>query len=231
MKKMFYLSSVLFLTVVAQAQQSETIKVKAGDRVSDAISPNGVFRFPKFTDGVFVMKDGSKNSALFNFNIFNGEMLYLDSKGDTMAIGIPEQIEHITIGADNVQFIYNQKNYLEILAAASRGKLAKRIKIHIENDKKGGYGESAPSSSQDQLRNLTMNSGLYLLANDVTVLKTTTFYWVDNKNNAQPASKKNFMRMVAKEKQSEVEAFIEENKTNFNREDDLRKLLVFAGSL
>jgi hypothetical protein len=229
MKKLFYLAAALTTATIAQAQLTEKKVVKAGDIISDAISENGAFRFPQFTEGNFQLKDGTKSSARFNYHLISGEMLYLNTKGDTMALAIPDQVEYIAIGEN--KFIYDNRAFHEILLTSPTASLAKKIKIHIENERTGGYGTSAPSSSQDQLRNVNYSSNFYQLTYDVAILKTTSFYWMDAKNNLQPATKKNALKMVAKDKQPKLEAFIEENRTNFNREDDLRKLLTYASSL
>ena len=229
MKKIFFLSLVLTTSVAAQSQVSERITVHAGETIAVAF-PNGFYRFPKFTEGTFLMKDGTKSRALFNYNFATDEILYIKSNGDTMAVGVPDEMVYINIG-ENTQYIYNNKSYLEILSEAQDKRLAKKLKVNIEKDKKGGYGESAPTSSQDQMANFAWGSQLYQLGHDVIINKTTSYYWVDEKNNPQPVTRKNTMRLVSKDKQSKLEAFIEENNTNFNSEDDLRKLLAYAGTL
>jgi hypothetical protein len=130
-----------------------------------------------------------------------------------------------------VQYIYRDKAYYEILADKKPAKLAKRIRITLEQEKKGGYGESAPASSQNNLRNFTSAGGLYQLTYDIAIIKTTSFYWIDGRDNLQSATKKNSLKLVSKDKQAQLETFIDENKINFNSEDDLRKLLHYADSL
>lgn len=230
MKKIFILAAALTVTFLANAQKRERIVVKAGENVGEHVSPTGVFRFPKFTEGTFEMKDGTKSRAIFNYHIGTGEMMYINTKGDTMSIGAPEELVNVTIGG-TTQYIYNNKSYHEILLENPSAKLVKKIDINMENEKKGGYGESAPTSSQAQLTNVGVGGQFLTLSYDVAILKTTSFYWLDSKNNLQPTTKKNSLRLVSKDKSSKLEAFIDENKTNFNNEDDLRRLLEFAGTL
>ena len=230
MTRLFVLSFILLVTVSASAQLHEKIVVKAGDNIPLAISENGFYRLPKFTEGIYTMRNGQKASAVFNFNIGNGEVEYIGDKGDTLAIGVPDEIRLITMGTD-VQYIYQNKVYYEILADKKPARLAKRVRITLEHDKKGGYGESAPASSQSNLKNFTTTGGLYQLSYDVAIIKTTSFYWLDRFDNLQSATKKNSVKLVSKDKQAQLEAFIAENKINFNSEDDLRKLLHHAESL
>lgn len=230
MKKIFSLVAAFTVAITLNAQLTERIVVKAGDNIAEAMGPAGYFRFPKFTEGILVLKNGLKSRGAFNYNIMNGEMQYIDSKGDTMAIAVPEDIAEITVG-ENTRFIYANKSYLEILSSAPQAKLAKKLKVTVENDKKGGYGQSSQTSSQDQYTQFTSDSRVVYLSYDLALTKRISYYWLDNKNDPQPATKKNALRLVVKDNQGKLETFIEENKINFTKDEDLRKLLTFAGSL
>ena len=157
-------------------------------------------------------------------------MEYIGDKSDTLAIGIPDEIVDIVIG-DKYVFIYNNKSYLEIITHAKTAKLAKKIGISTETEKKGGYGESAPASSQTNLKNFTLTTGLYQLTYDIAILKSTSYFWVDDRNNLQVANKKNSIKLVSKDKQPKLEAWLEENKINYNSEEDLTRLLQFTETL
>ena len=230
MRRILVLAAALGTTASLNAQLHEKIIIKAGENVGEAISPTGFYRLPQFTEGTFALKDGTKAKARFNYHIGNGEMEYISMKGDTMAVGVPEEIEIISIG-ENVRYIYNNRAYLEIIADKKPAKLAKKIKIIIENDRKGGYGESAPASSQINYKNFTLSTGLLQLTHDLAIVKTTSYFWVDDKHNLQPANKKNSLKLVSKDKQAKLEAFIQENGINFNKEDDLIRLLHHAETL
>lgn len=232
MRKIFFLVAAMGATIIANAQLREKVIVKAGENVPAAVSPTGYYRFPNFTEGILMMQDGRKSTAAFNYHYVTGEMLYITKQGDTMALGAPEQMDQVII-AGNTHFIYDNKSYLEILSEGKSVRLAKKFKVEMGNDKKGAYGQSAFNASQDQLTNIYApgNKQLYDLAYDVAINKTTSFFWVDEKDNLQPATKKSSLKLVSKDKQSKLEAFIDDNKTNFNKEEDLRKLLAFADSL
>lgn len=230
MKRISMLLIALSTAACLNAQLTQRFVVKAGDNVAEVISPNGFYRLPQFAEGVFTLKSGLKSRALFNYHIGNGEIEYINQKGDTMAIGVPDDIVNITI-SDNVQYIYSNKSYVEILGVAESARLGKKIRVILENDKKGGYGESAPASNQVSMRNFSLGSGIFHLNHDIAIVKSTSYYWVDPNNNLQPVTKKSSIKLVAKDKQSKLEAFIDENKINFNNEDDLRKLLLFSDTL
>lgn len=212
------------------AQTTERIIVKAGDDIGQAISPAGHYRFAQFTDGTVTMKYGSKSKTRFNFHICNGEMQFIDAKGDTLAISQTEYIDNINIG-ENTKFVFAEKFYHEIVGESPAGKLGKRIRVNIENDRKTGHGKSDPTASEMQLYNVVLSQRTVALSYDVEVRKTTSYYWIDSDYNAIPTNKKNSLKLVEKDKQAKLQAFIDENKTDFNSEEDLRRLLAFAATL
>jgi hypothetical protein len=230
MTKIFLLAAMVITGDCVEAQITERIIVKAGEDIGPAISPTGHYRFAEFTEGTVTMKYGSKSKTRFNYHICNGEMQFIDAKGDTLSISQTEYIDNINIG-ENTKFVFADKFYHEIVGESLAGKLGKRIRVNIENDRKTGHGKSDPTASQMQLYNVVLSQRTVALSYDVEVRKTTSYYWIDSDYNAIPTTKKNSLKLVEKDKQAKLQAFMDENNTNFNNEEDLRKLLAFAGTL
>jgi hypothetical protein len=232
MTKTFLLIAFMVTGACVKAQTTERIIVKAGDDLGQAISQTGHYRFARFTDGVVTMKYGSKSKTRFNYHICNGEMQFIDTKGDTLAISQTEYIDNINIG-ENTKFVFADKFFHEIVGESPEAKLGKRIRVNIENDRKTGFGKSDPTASQMQLNNVLLNQRTLALSlsYDIEVRKTTSYYWIDKEYNAIPTTKKNSLKLVEKDKQPTLQAFMDENKTNFDNEEDLRKLLAFAATL
>lgn len=226
MKNLLLVTGFLFLYYCSAAQQ-ESIRVKAGEDIAQAFSTNGFYRFPEFRNTTFKLKDGKIAAAKANYNFLYSEIQYINSKGDTMALDGPENMENISIG--DVHFIYD-KFYMEIVQDADSLKLAKRVVVRINTEKKGGYGESAPAASIDNMRNLFTSSGVYnlSLSYDVTITKTNTFFWLDQKNNASLATQKNIIKMLTSPGKPLVEEYIKQNKIEFNKEESLTLLLQYA---
>lgn len=228
--KLFILGGLLTIGTSISAQVTERIIVRAGDEFAPAVSPTGYYRFAQFTEGIVTMKYGSKSRARLNFHIFKGEMQFIDPKGDTLAIAQAEFVDNINIGA-TAKFIYSDKVCYELIGESTAGKLGKRIKILIANDKKTAFGQSDPTGSNLQVSDVMFDRRTISLNYDVEVRKTTTYYWVDSKNNLSPATRKNAIKLVEKPKQPKLQAYIDENKINFNNEEDLGKLLAFAATI
>jgi hypothetical protein len=230
MIKLYILGTLLAIGTCVSAQVTERIVVRAGEDIGPAVSPNGHYRFARFTEGVVTMKNGSRSRAHLNFHIFKGEMQFIGSSGDTLAIAQADFVDNINIGT-HTKFIYSDKVCYELIGESTAGKLGKRIKVLIANDKKSGFGQTDATGSNVQISDVQFDRRAFTLAYDVELRKTTTYYWVDSKNNVLPATRKNSMKLVEKGKQAKLQAFIEQNNTNFNSEEDLGKLLTFAATL
>ncbi len=228
--KLLTVVAVLLFSTAVMAQTTETIIVRAGHDIGSAISPGGHYRYTQFTEGVVTMKNGTKSKARLNFHLCNSEMQFIDAKGDTLAIAQTQNIENIIIGG-NTEFIFADKAYYEIVAESSAGKLGKRLKVQITNDKKTAYGQSDPNGSHDQVSDFIYGHRVVSLAYDVEVKKTTNYFWVDNKNFASPATKKNLLKLVKSDKREKLLDYINQNGTNFNNEEDLRKVLAYVATL
>src|SRR5450432_82090 len=113
---------LLVTNFCAKAQTTETIRVNAGDDIATAVSSYGIYRFPSFTSGSILLKDGRQGTELLNYNILYGRIMYIDrTKGDTLAIGIPDQIKQVTI--KGIHFYYDNKDCEEEIAGASTASL------------------------------------------------------------------------------------------------------------
>lgn len=231
MKKIFLLAAIVIHSAAAIAQLTESKIVRVGEELAPAISPNGFYRFAEFTNGIVKKKNGTISKARLNLHIYIGEMQFIDAQGDTLAIAQPEVVDNIQIG-EYTRFVFADKGYYELVGESPAGKLGKRITVQIANDKKTAYGQSDPTGSQHQVSNAMLDSRrMVTLSYDVEVRKTTSYYWIDNNNKAVPVNRKSASKLVEKQKQARLQAYMNENNTNFNNEEDLRKLLAYAAAL
>ncbi|HVF96837.1 MAG TPA: hypothetical protein VM871_05935, partial [Flavisolibacter sp.] len=68
------------------AQNTTFITVKAGNKIKDVLATTDVFYYPQFTKGRVVFKDATKGEAALNYSRLLDQMLFIDSKGDTLAL-------------------------------------------------------------------------------------------------------------------------------------------------
>lgn len=221
--------TVLFylLSFSAEAQISETIRVKAGDDLSAAVSAHGVYKFPGFIYGTVLFRDGTHTMAKMNFNVFLNDMMFIDNKGDTLAIDHAELIDSIKL---DTTIFYYEKGYFQVIADYQTAKLVRQEKINYENVKKGAYGLPAPGASIETYgtSGIQYNPAKTLVLNEDVIIKKETLYLVCYKRfRSVRANERGFLTAFPEIKK-EIVDFISINKINFNKETDLEHLLEFC---
>jgi hypothetical protein len=228
MQKIIQALFLLYFSFSLQAQQiTKTFKIGAGEDISAALSIYGVYKFPGFIYGIVLFKDGTNTKAKMNFNVFLNDMQFIDNKGDTLAINQPELIDSIKLDSN---IFYFDKGYCEIITDYINAKLIKKEKINYEIVKKGAYDLPARGASIETygLSGINYNPAKTLTLNQDIIIKKETSYLVSYKKyRTVRANEKGFLSAFPDIKK-EVMDFIETNKTDFTKEEDIKKLLKFC---
>ncbi len=223
---------LLFVTNVI-GQNRQVIKVPAGNDIAAAISDYGMYRLPAFSQGTVYFKDGNLGRELMNYNILTAQMLYIDKKGDTLVISIPDEIKKLDI--NGAIYYYHNKTWLEEIAATSTISLVIRRDVNIHFEKKGAFGSSDPSGSISSYNTYfagvgSGNSSYRLQVNEDAVVKRETSYFLLSKYNVQmPASKKGFLAAFP-HNSKKIESYLANNKVDFNNVGELIQLLAIAAA-
>jgi len=227
MIKRTYTGLVLFLSLAATAQVTEKITVKAGEDLSSALSIHGLYKFPGFIYGTVLFRDGTNTKAKMNFNVFLNEIVFIDNKNDTMAIGNPELIDSIKLDSN---VFYYQKGYFFIIEDYGDEKLVMQEKISFENVKVGAYGLPSRGASIDTYGSVATNYNTIhqlILNEDVIIKKETQYLLTYKKYRSAKANTAGFFTAFPEIKK-ELQRFAETNNINFKKEEDLKKLFLFC---
>ena len=211
------------------AQYSDKIVVKAGQDFMASLAKQ-IYHFPQFVEGTVVYKDGSLSRAALNYNMLISEMQFIDSKHDTLSIANEQTIDYITIGKDS--FFYD-KGYLALITGNPTVKLASRQRIKvIDKQKIGAYDQPTSTGSVDSYNSVQSGTRMYKLdiREDIILAKETSLYLGDKFNHFVIANKKNSIKLSSN-KQNEVEKYVRENNVDFNKKEDMIKLIGFLESL
>ncbi len=221
---LFLIFTWVVCSLNVSAQTSQPIRVKAGEDLYEKLAKE-IYLYPKFILGTVVFRDGKESQANFNFNMLNGEMQFVDPKGDTLSIANELTIKYISVALDS--FFYNE-GYLQLVSGNNAAKLARKqlIKV-VDKQKIGAYDQPSSagsitsySSISNDLRTIQLN-----IKQDVIMAKQTTFYIGDKYNNFLRASKKNLLKAFSK-KETVLNNYLKENNVDFNKEEDLTKLIA-----
>jgi hypothetical protein len=222
--------SLLYLLLIISSTQllsqpRKEVRVRAGDDIAKAFSPQGFYRFPEFSKATLYLKGGGKNSDFrFNYNYLSGKMQFIERNGDTLDVGGVENIDSIVF--DNSKYFYND-GFVELLAANDAVSLVKKsvVKMNVENI--GAYGTSNATGAIDNYTAFRSGISVYslVLNQDAVVAQTLSWFWMDPNKNLVKANKGNLLKLVSPANQGLVESYLKANKTNFENEEHLKKLL------
>jgi len=208
------------------AQSRRSIRIKAGENIAQAYSPNGFYRFPQFSKATLFYKGGTRNTGeQFNYNILSGTMQFINPAGKIFDIGDPANIDSVVF--ENTVFVYND-GFMEIIFHTDSIILFKKIIIQTREEKIGALGLPAQSSSIDNISIYSGKTDAYNLTINADIVVTENVYWylMDNNHNILKATKGNLLKLLSAGRQSAVETYMKQNKINFENENDLKKLMA-----
>ncbi len=218
----------LLISHIVHAQHPSTVFIKAGDLVSDVLTPAIQFLYPAFIKGHINFKDSSGNDARLNYNLCNGEIMYISPAGDTLALAKEQMVGIKSVTIDTNSFIYHQ-GYLQIVLKNAEGSLAKKQQYVVKTREKiGGYGTAASTSAIDSYSTYNFGTGNIQnlsLRENITLQLKTRYFFGDAYNLYLPATRKNLEKLFFK-KRTQLDNYFKEHRVNFQNEDDLKDLFL-----
>ncbi|MCW3111514.1 MAG: hypothetical protein JWQ09_6020 [Segetibacter sp.] len=213
---------LLLSTTFLFGQQTETIKVK-GDEATAFIA-KASYKYPQFTTARVYFKNGDVSGGRFNYDYFKQMMKYIDDKGDTLVIANEADVNFVRMGSDT--FFYD-KMYYENIASAGSTRLASRTKYKLSHKEKvGAFGISSPTANIEAREAILDVSKYQLNVNEVLVfVKETYYYFGNSKGQFVPANLKNINKLFPGK---EMEAYIDQNKPDFKKAEDLQALITYG---
>ena len=211
------------------AQDSTLVTIKTGNKVMDVLTAADIFYYPQFTNGKVFFRDGTKGAAKMNYSRLFDQMLYVDPKGDTLALADEKTIKFITVDLDTFYF---DEGYVKLVANNNFVKLAeKQIWVVADIRKIGTHNKSTTTFAVESFSTYTNGSDAakskdLILNEDIVLRKETQYYFGDEYNHFVRAGKKKLLQLFPKEQLS-IENYLKENNVNFDKKEDLEKLVQF----
>jgi hypothetical protein len=169
-----------------------------------------------------------------NYHQILDQLLFINPKGDTLAISKPETLAYATIGTDSF-FHLKKVGFLQQLTHYPDYNLTARHTLkYIGKENKGPYGTYSPvNSSVSQPEYIVGDLELQkkMRPDEQLLYVNNVQYFIrDRFKNFFPANKKNIFNLFSKN-ETELKAFIKENDINLNKKADLEKLMAFVHTL
>ena len=209
-----------------RAQDSTLVTIKAGSRIKDVLTATDIFFSPEFIKGSVFFKNGIVANAMMNYDNLSDQMLFIDPKGDTLALDAEKTINFIALDKDTFYYL---DGYVRLLASNSMVKLAERKIWRLSDIQKiGAHNIPARTFAVTAYSTRTSGYGTYdiILKEDIVLRKEAQYYFGNMYNRFVPASKKNLLSFFPK-KEDILVKYLKENNVNFNDKHDLEKLARF----
>jgi hypothetical protein len=215
--------SIIFAILVSfcyghgYGQDSELLLLPKGVSIHQVSWHDSIYRFPSFQPGKVTFATGFRpnENILFNHNLFFVRIELINEKGDTVEVIPSPDIKHITIG--NCQFDYNEHaGFVEIIVPPPLGLVAVR---YFNDEKRDNW----PYWRVQDIRNEPAVLDRYYK-------KVTSYSFLDERRRLRPATKPVIISLFRNHK-TEISNYIDDNKIDFGKEQDLVKLLEFCNHL
>jgi hypothetical protein len=229
MKALLLLFFILIGYADLSAQDSTLVTIKTGERVTDVLRSSDIYYYPQFIYSKVLFKDGTVVDPYMNYNRLYDQMLFINEKGDTLALTDEKNIEFIVNDWD---IFYYNKGYMRLIADDSVIKLAEKQVWEVADIRKmGTHNRPTTTVAITSLSHFSngrdaAKSKELIMNEEIVLRKETEYYFGDKYNNFVRASKKSLLNRFHKEQQS-IESYLNENKVNFDKRNDLEKLCEF----
>ena len=232
MRPLLLLFFILMSYTQLEGQDSLEVIVKSGTKVEETLRPADIYYYPQFTKGEIFFRGGLKGTAKLNYTRVFDEMLFINSNGDTLALGEEKTIKLIVINRDT--FCYDE-GYVKIIADDDFVKLAeKQVWVVVNIRKVGPHNTTTSSVSTTSVRSyrdgneVTRNT--LTLNEDIVLRKETQYYIGDEYNHFARPIKKKLYQLFPKEQRS-LDNYFKENKVDIDKKEDVEKLFYFLSQL
>jgi hypothetical protein len=207
------------------AQSRRSIRVKAGEDLAQAYSKNGFYRLPVFATATLYFKSGLKHTGTqFNYNILANTLQFIGPKKDTLEVSGVAEIDSVVFENNT---LYVRDGIAELVAIAGPVRLIKKTVIKMQAENIGAYGQANPTSSIINYNNYFSGINVYNLSinQDIVIVETANWYFMDANKALQKANKATLLELLPADSRGKAEEYLKQNKTNFEKEQDLMKLM------
>jgi|WetSurMetagenome_2_1015567.scaffolds.fasta_scaffold22221_3 hypothetical protein len=228
MKKiLFIVFSFLVLNTSLSAQKNELITVKAGNKILDYFPVPVRYRYPEFTAGQVIFKNGAVNSTRLNYNLLIDEIEFIQSR-DTLSLVKKKDIRLIVVAQDTFFF---DNGYLEQIYGG-RVKVGLRQRIELKEVlKKDSYGTSSSGSASNSYDVLPSDGNFYKLTpNEDMVFQKTKEYYVSVGTSGFVQLRKKSLLQLFPQKTNEIQKYLKSNKVDFEKHDDIIRLADYLST-
>lgn len=188
------------------------------------------YLLPDFTPGTVLMKNGTRNPALLNYNAASEEMIF-DQNGQKLALANPTLglIDSVFI-ADKT-FVRQSNKFMEVLFQKDFQLFAEHKCRVTPPPKPAAYGGTSETSSVDTYSSWSSDGRMYnLQLPDDFKVRPYAVYWLRKDGKMRNFVSMGQIRKFYAKKKKQLKTYEETNKTDFEDAESITKLFQFMES-
>ncbi len=221
------------------AQPPKVYHISKGVTTTSVIPFEETYRYPVFREASITYRNGTMPGVTLNYNLLYGEMQFIDSKGDTLALANEEKIKQIDTG-ENVFYFLPNLGFVEVVADLPQAGLVRQESLQIIDraDLYQNTGLHSPAGTASGA-----GSGTYLgsapsyrqlftrpAPQDFKISRQVTFLIMDRNRRFYPAKRSTLMQLFPRYK-SKINQYWKERQPNLRKEQEVIALLEYCNQL
>lgn len=229
----FVITCFLLLTSTTLfAQSKEKIKVKPTEGKLSSSIRNKAYYYPNFQNGKVTFISGVASAGILNYNMLSGEVEFINSKKDTLALDNLYTVKMITMGIDTFFYDTESAFILKLLGNVGNMKLLVKEKYALADIKNiGAMGIESNTASPTSATNTDFrNTQNKLKPNESLIYAAKSYYYLGNETTYMPVTKANILKLYPAHVNA-LKAYMKEHKLDLKSEQEIRKLMLYASSL
>ena len=186
------------------------------------------FLFPKFQEGIVVMKDGQKFTTLLNYNMVDEKMI-TEVEGVYRYSKNPQAIERIIL--DGRTFIPFGNRFYEVLSSGNLTLFLQNKSIFTPKGNTVGYGAKNRSVGPTATQRFEINPVTHQYGEVVNIdlpqnvdITPASVYWASNSDKLEKFSTEKQFIKIFPEYEKELKEYFKKEKININKREDVIKL-------
>jgi len=182
--------------------------------------------FPEFTKGTVLMKSGTKNESLLNYNSLTEEMVF-DNKGTMLALGQPELVD--TVFVKGRRFFLMNGKFVE-LVYKSKYALYAEHKCNIKDPgKPSGYGGTSQTSATTSYSSFLSSGRAYDLKLPAGYeTEPYIVYWLNKDGTLSKFLNVRQLTKIFDDKSTAIKEYLKKNDVKFNNQESLIGFIKFV---
>jgi hypothetical protein len=232
LKKLFICLLAIIVSQTAFVQDTSKVIISSVKQNEQDLKSR-ICQYPQFVPGKAIFKNGTVTETKLNYSYFTNNILFINPKGDTLELSQADNFNAIIIGTDTFRY-YKKKFFQQLTHYSTCNLFIGRSLKYNGSEKKGAYGSYSATTAVTTYNSFTANlgSGYMKLLPDENALYIfqDDYYFSGKFNQFYPATKKGVYELFSKN-QKQLKDFLRENKIDFDKKEDLEKLIAFAQTI